>query len=367
MAKREKKTKYNVPQQRKSFYDFSQSYAGGLNGNRLSYSEKVKRRRIVKWVLSFAGIAVIFVVAFIFTNVMLDISQKPVETTAAAQTGKTTVPAVTEPAAEEIKIHAVSANAGIIDGGQALDNIIALAKSSPANAVVIDFMDSNGYLAYKTSLTAVPKASAYAHTAVKASIDALQAEQISVIARINCFKDPLAAWAMRSAAVHYMGNSGMLWLDNSLANSGHPWLNPYSKEATGYLTGIIKEVAGLGVDYIMLDTVQFPGLNLALATFDGEKTPGAPSRNAVLINFINAAVTSAGKTKIICDMDAAAALNGKSALYSGDLWASSAQIFAVDIRNVPASTPLTFPADKRVAVIVADASKTKSADYIIIK
>jgi len=367
MARHSKKSKYNVPQQRKSFYDFSQSYAGGLNGNKLSYGEKMKRRRIVKWVLSFAGIAAIFTFAFIFTTVMLDVSQRPVETTGASHIAETTKEAATQPAAEEKVIHAISADAGILDGGQALNSFIALAKSSQANAVVIDFKDVNGYLVYKTALTAVPKASANARSAVKASIDALQAGNISVLARINCFKDPLAAWAMRNAAVHYMGNSGMLWLDNSLANGGHPWLNPYSKEATDYLLGIIKEVAGMGVDYILLDSVQYPGLNLALATFDGEKTSGAPSRNAVLLNFINTAITAAGKTKIICGMETNAALNGKSALYSGDLWACSAQIFAVDIRNVPASTPLTFPTGKRVAVITADASKAGSSDYIVIK
>ncbi|MEI6578031.1 MAG: hypothetical protein WCN92_01055 [Eubacteriales bacterium] len=83
MLRRRLKFKHNIPSKKKSFSDFSQSYSDGLNGNKLSYNEKMKRLNIVKWVLISLGILAIFIVAYIFTNVMLNISQKPIETTTA--------------------------------------------------------------------------------------------------------------------------------------------------------------------------------------------------------------------------------------------------------------------------------------------
>lgn len=66
----------------KGFTGFSETYLGRLNNRRMSYSEKLKRWNSIKWILIFIGIAAVFVLAFIFTEVMLDISQRPVETTA---------------------------------------------------------------------------------------------------------------------------------------------------------------------------------------------------------------------------------------------------------------------------------------------
>ena len=71
------------PVDKKGFSGFSETYLGRLNTRRMSYTEKMKRRNIIKWILIVIGLAALFTIAFIFTEVMLDISQKPVETTAA--------------------------------------------------------------------------------------------------------------------------------------------------------------------------------------------------------------------------------------------------------------------------------------------
>lgn len=78
-----KESKHNVSNRRKSFSGFSPSYTGGLNGNQQSYSEKMRRRTIVKRALIVAGIITLFILAFLFMDVMLNISQKPVDTASA--------------------------------------------------------------------------------------------------------------------------------------------------------------------------------------------------------------------------------------------------------------------------------------------
>ncbi len=82
MAIRSDKKKPSAPLPRKSFSGFSQSYSGELNGNKPSYSERVRRRNIMKWVLIFFGLAALFIIGFVVTDVLLDISKRPPETTA---------------------------------------------------------------------------------------------------------------------------------------------------------------------------------------------------------------------------------------------------------------------------------------------
>ena len=68
---------------RQSFSDFSQSYSGGLNRNKRSYSEKMRRRKTLMRVLVVFGIVALFILGYIIISVMLNLSQLPPETAAA--------------------------------------------------------------------------------------------------------------------------------------------------------------------------------------------------------------------------------------------------------------------------------------------
>lgn len=83
--KLKKKTtiKYDRPMRRQSFSDFSQSYSGGLNRNKRSYSEKLRRRKTLMRVLVVFGIVALFILGYIIISVMLNLSQLPPETAAA--------------------------------------------------------------------------------------------------------------------------------------------------------------------------------------------------------------------------------------------------------------------------------------------
>lgn len=83
MAKRADKTNLETARHRHGFSGFSQSYPGGLDGKKISYTEKMRRRKTMRWTLIAVGIIALFIAGFIMTDVLLEISKSPPETTAA--------------------------------------------------------------------------------------------------------------------------------------------------------------------------------------------------------------------------------------------------------------------------------------------
>lgn len=69
-----------MPQRRQSFSDFSQSYAGGLNRNKLSYSDRARRRKTLIKVLTVLAFIAIFIAGYVTISIMLDLSSTPPET-----------------------------------------------------------------------------------------------------------------------------------------------------------------------------------------------------------------------------------------------------------------------------------------------
>ena len=370
---RRRKTKYDKyfsSRTRSSITGFSKNAAGGTR-RRKSYTERKRNRTIGIVIACVLGAALVFTASFFITDTLMGISDAEIETTnapstdAAPQSGNsgTESPQTTENVPSEIK--AKVGNSSLLSDGAVLDSYIQSLKSSGLNAVVINFKDENGYLYYPSSIAAVQntditsKSQANAAQAVKK----LQASGIAVVARIYCFKDILMPRTDRTATVHY-SNTDSLWHDNDPAKGGKPWLNPYSAAATGYLTAVVGEVKKLGVDYIMLDGVQFPNLVSGLASFDGEKTSGAPKRNQVLINFVNSCVSAAGGTPVICTMTGDAAVNGSSHIYDGALWNANASMFAIDITTVADNASKNYPASKKV-IEIKKAAQSSDKTYIL--
>jgi len=82
--KKTEKSTYNMPQRRQSFSDFSQSYSSGLSKNKISYNEKMRRRRTIMRVLAVLGFIAVFVAGYLTISVMLDLSKIPPETSPAS-------------------------------------------------------------------------------------------------------------------------------------------------------------------------------------------------------------------------------------------------------------------------------------------
>lgn len=369
MANRRKSAKYDTPVPRRGITDFSSSYQGPSGRRRLSYGEKERRKRILKWVFGIAGICTLIAFGFVMTDAMLRISSEPDQTESPSVTAPestTAPPTTTKPAVVDDKpILALEADRDILAGGRKLDRFVEKAKAAGVNTVFIEFKDADGYLAYKTALTQVPDASKFASDAVAESLAVLRREGFSVIAGVHCFRDPLAAYAMRTAAVNYDGREGMLWLDNKRENGGKPWLNPFSAQARGYLFDLVEEIAALGVEYILLDSVQLPSASLNLATFTGEELPGALTRNEALLSFIRKASESAASAVFICKVHPDSLTQSRLAIYDGTLLTGDFPLYAADIRRVKKTETLVFPEGKRFIPIAAQIPAQETRDYIL--
>lgn len=301
-----------------------------------------RRARLLR---RFAGLAlrallllVVLAAGFAVTEILLQISEMPYAAGPAeegtTQLIKTTAPADPEqpPPPLPIELRAIYAPLRMLDTAERTSRVIADARESGCNAAVILIKDREGYLTYHSDLPQMQalKASRKARLQVQTCIKEYQAAGIRVVALVHCFQDNLAAGIMMDGTVLQKDTAKPTpWRDAV----SQRWLNPYSKAAREYIIGIIRELAAMGVDDILLDSVCFPGGNLQAAVFTGEETPGdLYARNQVLRKFIAQAKEAAGGARLLCVTTAKAAL-GSAEEYGGDLWGSAADAIAVDTRN----------------------------------
>ena len=146
---------------------------------------------------------------------------------------------------------------------------------------VLTLKDDRGYLYYNSQ---VPLASGSISSAVVDAASVAQAFRdagVTPVAGLCAFKDSLAPYADRSAAVKY-GSEDITWLDSSAELGGKPWLNPNAASAQQYIADLIAEVRDLGFETVLIQNLQFPeGNGLDLAGY-GEMTLSQPELLAEL-------------------------------------------------------------------------------------
>ena len=130
---------------------------------------------------------------------------------------------------------------------------------------VLTLKDDRGYVYYNSQVSLA--SSAISSTVVDAAsiAKAFQDAGVTPVAGICAFKDTLAPYSDRSAAVKY-GNQDITWLDSSAELGGKPWLNPNAASAQQYIADLIAEVRDLGFETVLIQNLQFPegnGLDLA--------------------------------------------------------------------------------------------------------
>ena len=130
---------------------------------------------------------------------------------------------------------------------------------------VLTLKDDRGYVYYNSQVSLA--SSAISSTVVDAAsiAKAFQDAGVTPVAGICAFKDTLAPYADRSAAVKY-GDQDITWLDSSAELGGKPWLNPNAASAQQYIADLIAEVRDLGFETVLIQNLQFPegnGLDLA--------------------------------------------------------------------------------------------------------
>ncbi|MZQ96134.1 MAG: hypothetical protein GT601_00425 [Acidaminobacter sp.] len=143
--------------------------------------------------------------------------------------------------------------------GAKLEQLIQLADTTDINAFVIDVLDDNGHLLFKSDKAEefVPGVNDKVYIKdMEAFIKRLKEKDIYLIARIVTFKSPKFAKAhperaitVRATGQPYVGNDKILWV------------SPHDRMLWDYNVSVAEEAARLGFDEIQFDYVRFPASN----------------------------------------------------------------------------------------------------------
>ncbi len=156
------------------------------------------------------------------------------------------------PSIEQIKVKAVYLTGPSGGLTSKVDKIIALAKTTELNTVVLDIKE-DGSLNYESNLDIVKKYGAVTkYYNPEKLIKKFHDNGIYVIGRIVTFRDKTLA--KKRADLGIKTPKGTLWLENGK----NPWTNPYNEEVWDYNIAIAKEAVSKGFDEIQFDYVRFP-------------------------------------------------------------------------------------------------------------
>lgn len=198
---------------------------------------------------------------------------------------------------------------------------IKMAAKTGMNAVLVDIKDETGVLYYASSSKDAKANNAIDSKALskedlKNFVDFCEKQNVAFIPRLHCFKDRTAPSHMTEARIQLQGEPKYLWLDNTAARGGKPWLNPYSPEAHAYLQSFVKELSDLGCKAICLDSVQFPEVTV-LASYGNTKYSQL-SQLDVLKQFVKDTQKIAGNTKCILATNTMSTLTDSTPIYGGN-------------------------------------------------
>ena len=186
-----------------------------------------------------------------------------------------------------------------------MDALRAALARGEADALVLELKAEDGTLAFPSSLPPAiqAKVSAEDDGAVQL-IRTLRAGGVYVVARVSCFKDARLPQQIQTVGVKHV--SGVNWLDNKRER----WLDPYKEDAVNYLLDVLSEIAGLGVDEILLDRVTFPTQG-SLSSISYGPSANVPRYEAIegFVKRARSTVASSG-TALSMVLSAETCLNG---------------------------------------------------------
>jgi hypothetical protein len=152
---------------------------------------------------------------------------------------------------EAIKVRALYLtgwNAGLDDE---LQHFIDIVKETEINSVVLDIKDDDGYIGYETSIPYVKEFGGWKKKYnPKEVIKKLHDNNVHVIGRVVCFKDPVLSQKRPDLAIRDV-NGDLFYA------KGITWLDPYKRDAWSIITDTAKEGLELGFDEIQFDYLRF--------------------------------------------------------------------------------------------------------------
>ncbi len=144
--------------------------------------------------------------------------------------------------------------------GRKLNDLIAVAKRTEINALVIDVKDDRGFVLYRSSVPLAREIGAdtadghwMSRSKLRAVLDTMIAHDIYPIARIVVAKDPLLARKKIDLAIKRKSDLKP-WLDKN----GNPWLDPHQRVVWQYAADLAREAYEVGFSEVQFDYVRFP-------------------------------------------------------------------------------------------------------------
>lgn len=132
---------------------------------------------------------------------------------------------------------------------------LKLIEETELNALVIDVKGDRGSIPYRSSVPLAAEIGAQKPITVRdmpALMASMRQQGVYTIARIVTFKDDLLARAKPELAIRR--GDGQVWVDRE----GLAWLDPFRKDAWGYIIDVAAEAARLGFDEVQFDYIRFP-------------------------------------------------------------------------------------------------------------
>lgn len=135
-----------------------------------------------------------------------------------------------------------------------IDAALSIARTSEVNAVVIDLKESDGVKYASKVPLAVQSGVVRAAYSLPKVLQRFHAENVRVIGRIVCFKDPLLAEARPELTIKDANKSVL----HFSLEGGKPFVSPYSQTVWQYNVDLALEAIAMGVDEIQFDYIRFP-------------------------------------------------------------------------------------------------------------
>ncbi|MBI5091197.1 MAG: putative glycoside hydrolase [Candidatus Hydrogenedentes bacterium] len=239
--------------------------------------------------------------------------------------------------ASPVEVRALYLTGWTVGINSQLQHYAELADKTELTAYVVDIKDMDGHIGYKSEIPRVVEIGAFEKRYdPRKVVDTFHEHNVRVIARIACFKDPVASSKLPELAVRT--KSGALWKDVKKAT----WLNPYSEKAWAYLVDIAKEALALGFDEIQFDYVRFPSDgNVRDIDYGKEPRPKYEAINGFL----------AYARKEMPDAIISADVFGVMCVSAGDT-EGLGQFLELVVQNVDYLSPMIYPSHYRLGQVI---------------
>lgn len=308
--------KENTSRRLKGYYSFSKKYPSRRGERPIHETRRAKRRERTKKILLCVVLLCLFIGTFVLVKFLDNLSSRPLPDSAVDE-----IPFVT---AENIgTVRAVYLENSVLDDNTEFNTELEKAKNNGFNAIMLDFKTREGVLTYGSDLISY-SGSDECNTINKPIVEKIKDYGFMVVARVFCFEDSIAPQRL-NAFVYENAEKTKIWFDNSAINGGKVWLDPTNSKSVNYLTKVIGEVVNMGADCVYLDSVQFPvAREGAVPVYTADDT--TLSRNLVLMQFLEKAVSSANGRPVILGVPAEATETGNSEKWGGTLFDTPAHI-----------------------------------------